>query len=391
MLTRFLCIFACGAFLIGLTSCGPKETTEIVTTPPPSVPKTKPKPTTPPSLPSPLPSESQVHKIGFLVPLTGPQAKLGKGLLDAAEMALFDSEISSIKLLPQDTTQGAHQAALKALDEGAELLLGPVFAADVEKVKPLMAARNVNLISFSTDQNVAGGGTFILGFLPTQQIEKVSDFAKEKGLTRIAAFTPDNQYGHLIDQTLKHMNAQGKIQLLGITHYTRGDLLEGNPGNVRLLEEVTAYKTQGLQALIIPEGGENLSLLTQLLAPQMPLKILGSGQWDAPETLRIANRLEGSVFASTNSQERQNFESRFQRSYGYIPPRIATLSYDATALAAALSNKGYTLQTLTFPQGFAGIDGVFRLTPQGLNERALSILEVTPTGFKTLAPAADSF
>ena len=123
----------------------------------------------------------------------------------------------------------------------------------------------------------------------------------------------------------------------------------------------------------------------------MPLKILGSGQWDTPETLRVAPHFEGSVFASTQSPERQNFEARFQSTYGYAPPRIATLAYDGTALATALAGKGYTTQNLTYSQGFAGIDGLFRLTPQGLNERSLAILEVTPTEFKNLSPAASSF
>jgi branched-chain amino acid transport system substrate-binding protein len=376
--------FIVGLLLMGLTSCGHQPTPEMVT-PPPS----KTKPVTPSVVPT-QPIEALTHKVGLLLPLTGPQASLGKGMLDAAEMALFEAGSPSITLLPQDTAQGAHQAALKALNEGAELLLGPIFAPEVDAIKPLLTARNVSLLCFSTDQKVAGGGAFILGFLPSQQMERVIGFAKEKGLTKMAALTPDDQYGHLIDQTLKHLEAQGNLHLLGITHYTKADILEGNPGNTRLLEEVAAYKAKGLDALVIPEGGENLAYLAKLLSPEMPLKILGSGQWDAPETLQNS-ALEGGLFASTDPQEHQNFEARFQRSYGYLPPRIVTLAYDATALAIALAEKGYTPQTLTFSQGFAGINGLFRLTPQGLNERGLAVLEVRPSGFIPLSPSPRSF
>ena len=321
----------------------------------------------------------------------GEYIVLGKGMLDASEMALFEAGSSSVILLPKDTAQGAHQAALKAIDEGAELLLGPIFASEVEAIKPLLTSRNISLISFSTDQTVAGNGAFILGVLPSQQIEKVIGFAKEKGLTKFAALTPDDQYGHLIEQTLKHMELQGKIQLLGVTRYTKGDILEGNPGNIRLLEEVAAYKAKGLDALLIPEGGENLTLLTNLLSPQMPLKILGSGQWDAPETLSVATSLKDGFFASPDPLERQNFEARFQKEYGTTPPRIATLAYDATALAIALADKGYAPSNITFSQGFSGIDGLFRFTSQGLNERGLAILEVTSSGFRTLSPAPQLF
>ena len=390
-MTRVLNFLMWGVLLLGLTSCSQRQGPETTVTPYSSAPKEKPLPS--PSMEKPKPKlVPPSHKIGLLLPLTGPHENLGKGMLQAAEMALFETGVSSVVLLPQDTAQGAHQAALKALDEGAELLLGPIFAAEVEAVKPLLHARNVNLISFSTDQNVAGNRTFVLGFLPSQQIERVTHFAKEKGLSKIAALTPDDPYGRLIDQTLRHLESSGDIQLLGITHYTRGDLLEGNPGNARLLEAVDLYKTKGLDALIIPEGGENLAHLILILTPQLPLKILGSGQWDTPETLQTSvTGLEGGLFASTNQQERQNFEARFKNAYGYIPPRIATLAFDATALAVSLSDRGYSLQNLTFSEGFSGTEGLFRFTPQGLNERGLAVLEVSSSGFRTLSPAPQSF
>ncbi|MBA3813930.1 MAG: penicillin-binding protein activator [Alphaproteobacteria bacterium] len=392
-MTRALNFLMWGILLISLTSCGQRQAPETTAPPYPASPKEKPlPPLSPKPKAMPTPSAPPSHKIGLLLPLSGPNEKLGKEMLQAAEMALFETGSSSVTLLPQDTAQGAHMAALKALDEGAELLLGPIFASEVEAVKPLLHVRNVSLISFSTDQNVADKRAFVLGFLPPQQIERVIRFAKERGLSKIAAVTPDDQYGQLIDHTLKRLESQGDIQLLGITHYTKGDLLEGNPGNARLLEEIAFYKTKGLDALVIPEGGENLVHLLRLLPPLLPLKILGSGQWDSPETLQhAAAGLGGGFFAAPLPQERQNFETRFKKAYGTIPPRIASLAFDATALAISLADRGYALQNLTYSEGFSGIEGLFRLTPVGLNERALAILEVTSSGFRPLSPAPESF
>lgn len=390
-MTRTLWFFMWGAVLLSLTSCGHEQPLETVMTSKPSTPLPKKKPVAPP--PAPIVKEPLTHKIGLLLPLTGSQADLGKGLLQAAELALFEvGPSSSVVLLPQDTNQGgAHQAAMNALNEGAELLLGPVFSSEVEAIRPLVASRNISLIAFSTNQRVAGNGVFILGFIPSQQVIRVAEFAKEKGISKFAALTPEDDYGKLVDQTLKQLEVQGKIELLGTTHYSKGDLLEGNPGNVRLLEDVALYKSKGVQALFIPEGGENLSHLINLLSPEMPLIILGSGQWDTPETLQLASTFREGFFASPNPQEQKLFESRFQKAYGYTPPRIASLAYDAVALSVALSEKGYSAQNLTFSQGFAGVDGLFRLTPQGLNERGLAILEVIPGGFKTLSPAPQTF
>lgn len=392
-MTRALNLFLWGILLITVTSCGKQEVPEVTTpvvTPPAA--KEKKLPQLKPEKKA-KPMEAPTHKVGLLLPLSGPHEKLGKGMLQAAEMALFEANQSSVTLLPQDTARGAHQAALKALDEGAEILLGPIFAGEVESIKPLLNARSVNLISFSTDQNVADKRTFVLGFLPAQQIERVVLFAKQKGgLSKMAAFIPDGPYGRHIEQTLKRLDARGDIQLLGIATYTRGDLLEGNPGNARLVEEVEIYKKKGLEALVVPEGGENLAHLTRILKPMLPLKFLGSGQWDGPATLKhVKAGLEGALFASPTPEERKNFEARFQKAYGSQAPRIATLAYDATALVISLADRGYTVQNITFSEGFVGIDGLFRLTPAGLNERALAVLEVAPEGIKVMSPAPEGF
>lgn len=390
-MTRMLQLFIGGCLIFTLTSCGQKVP-EVQPTVVPPVATQKPlPPLTPPSLSSvSKPAEPQTHKIGLLLPLSGPQAELGKGMLEAAELALFEGDCSTIILLPQDTAGGADLAAQKALDQGAELLIGPIFAADVEKVKSLLSRKDVNLICFSTDQNVAGRGAYILGFLPSQQIERILNYAQEKGLTKIVALTPEDSYGKVVDQTLKRLESQGNNQILGIIHYTRGDILEGNPGNARLIEEITNYKAKGLDALLIPEGGENLEHLMALLSPLVSVKILGSGQWDTPETLRIKG-LEGGIFASTHSQDRINFKGRFQKIYGYEPPRLANLAYDATALSVVLADKGYTPQNLCFSEGFGGTEGIFRLTMEGLNERGLAVFEVSPSGFRPLSPAPEAF
>jgi branched-chain amino acid transport system substrate-binding protein len=388
MNTRALKSFFFGILILGLTSCSHRTEPEVA---PPAKPVT---PQVKPVKPAPVkkqePTGPQTHKVGLLLPLSGPQADLGKGMLQAAELALFETGTTNVTLLPQDTNKGAQVAVQKALDQGAELLLGPLFAADVQAVKPIARGRNISIVSFSTDHTIAGQGAYVLGFLPSQQIQRVASYAKEKGQTKVAAFTPNDQYGRLVDQTLKSLASNGSIQLLGITHYSRGDILEGNPGNAQLLEEMTSYKSKGVDAVIIPEGGENLAHLMRLLSPQKPFTVLGSGQWDASETRSVPG-IEGGIFASTDTLERQSFESRFRQAYGHTPPRLATLAYDATALAIALSDKGYTAQNLTFSQGFAGIDGLFRLTPQGLNERGLAVLEVNSSGFKTISPAPSSF
>ncbi len=327
-------------------------------------------------------SKGKAHKVAILLPLSGSYAPLGKGLLNAAELALFEANSSSVALMPKDTAKGAHQAAVEAINEGAELILGPVFAEDVNSVKPAAKAKNVNVIAFSTDRSVAATGTYILGLIPTQQIQYVIDYAKENGMTKIAAITPSDTYGKRIDDILIELNSKGTIQLLGVTHYSKGDILEGNPGNERIQEDVDAYLNRGLQALVIPEGGENLYHILNVLKEAGPLTILGSGQWDTPDTLKMTSLFHKAYFSSTMPEERKAFEARYQQAYGQTPPRLAALAYDAAALAVILSEEGYSASNLTNMHGFNGVEGLFRLTPHGLNERAFAVISVTSNGFE---------
>jgi hypothetical protein len=51
----------------------------------------------------------------------------------------------------------------------------------------------------------------------------------------------------------------------------------------------------------------------------------------------------------------------------------------------------YTESQLTRGSGFQGVDGLFRLLPNGTSERGLAILEVRASGPQVLQPAPNSF
>ncbi|HEX2255743.1 MAG TPA: penicillin-binding protein activator, partial [Afifellaceae bacterium] len=89
------------------------------------------------------------------------------------------------------------------------------------------------------------------------------------------------------------------------------------------------------------------------------------------------------------------FAQRYQAAFGSPPPRNATLAYDATVLAAGLvrqfGNDRFSQSVMTNSSGFAGVDGVFRFLPSGINERRLAVYEVTGSGVRVLDPAPRSF
>ena len=147
---------------------------------------------------------------------------------------------------------------------------------------------------------------------------------------------------------------------------------------------------------MIPESGLKLRALAAMLPffDVTNVQLLGTGEWDGAE-LGLEPDLVGGWYAAPQPELRIEFERRYRTLFGQPPPRLATLAYDAVALAAALSRiqgrPAFDTATLTNPNGFAGMDGVFRFNQNGVVERALAILEVTQDGSVVRVPAAQSF
>ena len=123
-------------------------------------------------------------RVGLLLPLSGPAEALGRDMLDAAEMALFDVGDNDLVLLPQDTAgepATARRAAQAVIDQGAEVILGPLFSQAVAAVTPVAAAADIRVLAFSNDASVATQSTFLLGFRPEEQVRRVVRYALATG------------------------------------------------------------------------------------------------------------------------------------------------------------------------------------------------------------------
>ena len=261
----------------------------------------------------------QTVKVGLLLPLSGNGAPLGKALLNAATLAVFDIADKNFVLLPRDTegtADGAARAARAVLDEGAKLILGPLFAEEVLAAAPLAREAGVNVVAFSTDERVAGQGVFLMGFLPRTQVTRVVSYAHQQGLNRFAAVVPNTSYGQAIAAFLRTAVTDAGASLGDIESY---DPAAGNAAEVvrrianydsrhealleqrRLLEaqndEISRQALQRLQtqdslgdvdfdAIMLPEGGERLMALAPLLPyydiDPSHVRILGTGLWDDP-------------------------------------------------------------------------------------------------------------
>lgn len=336
-------------------------------------------------------------RAGLILPLSagGNAGPVAQAMRNAAELALSEFSAPNVQLLVKDdggTAQGAQAAAEAAINEGAEIIIGPLFAPSVAAVGQVARGRNIPVIAFSTDTSVATRGVYLLSFLPESDVERVIDYAVSRSKRSFAALIPENAYGNVVEAAFRQAVARHNARTVALERYA------ADPGRMQEAVRRLVPALAQADAVFLPGEPEAVAAVAQLLATSTGnlrrLQFLGTGLWDDP---RIASNstLQGGWFAAPDTGGFRSFAARYQKRYGQEPPRTASLAYDAVSLVAALVKtqgpQRFSEQVLTNPSGFAGVDGIFRFKPDGTNERGLGVVRVTPSGPQTVSPAPKAF
>jgi len=355
---------------------------------------------TPPQTAEPAPAatlgEGQV-RVGLILPLSAPgnAGVAATSMKNAADLALAEFKNPNIQLLVKDdggTPQGAQAAAQQAIGEGAEIIIGPLFAEAVRAVGATARQHGIPVIAFSTDVSAATRGVYLLSFLPETDVKRIVDFAISRGKRSFAAMLPDSAYGAVVEAAFQQEVSRRGGRILALEKYP------ADPGRMAEPARRVAQAAAHVDSIFIPDGADAVPQVVQALAASgVNLKreqLLGTGLWDDPRIFSTP-ALDGGWYAAPDPGGFRSFTGRYRARYGQDPVRTATLAYDAVALVAALVKtqgaQRFSEQVLTNSSGFAGIDGVFRFRPDGTNERGLAVMRVTPSGSQPVSPAPKSF
>lgn len=332
-------------------------------------------------------------KVGLILPLSasGNAGTAALSMKNAAEMALAEFQNPNIQLLVKDdsgTPQGANAGAQQAVAEGAEVILGPLFAASVPAVAQVARSRGISVIAFSTDSSVAGRGVYLLSFLPESDVNRIVDYAAGTGKRSFAGLVPDNAYGNVVEAAFKQA-AGRRGRVVAFEKYS---------GDRSTPARTVAQVLGSADALMIADDGDSVvataDALTAAGSNLRNIQMLGTGLWDNPRVF-ASQSLQGGLYAAPDPSGFRAFSGRYRQRFGSEPVRTATLAYDAVALMAALARtqgaQRFAPETLTNPSGFAGIDGLFRFRSDGTNERGLAVMKVTPNGGVPVAGSPKSF
>lgn len=356
--------------------------------------------TAPPPAPRPqvgsVTTPSGKLRIALLLPLSGRAAPTGQAMQQAAELSLFDSGANDIALAAYDSGESADsavQAYTKARAEGAALVLGPLFGPSASALAPMVARGGANVIAFSNDETAAQPGVWVMGIAAPPQVRRVVDHAIRSGIKRFAALAPHTAYGEQMTRTLEsHVAARGG-EVVGTELYDEG-------GDISAAAKRLAgiAKGDGKLAILVPVAPPRLSAALAALSASgidsSSVQLIGTGVWDIPG-IGADTALRGAWYAAPDPAKRADFERKFVSTYGRPPLRLATLAYDAVALAARLARLkpggDFSAEAITNPNGWSGVDGVFRFLPDGRTERALAVIEVQGDRNNVISPAPNSF
>jgi hypothetical protein len=327
-------------------------------------------------------------RVALVLPLSGPGqgAVVAQSLRNAAELALDEFQNPDLTILVKDdrgTPEGAREATIQAVAEGAELIVGPLFAGSVQATGQVARQAGRPVIAFSTDVSAATRGVYLLSFLAQAEVDRIVEYAAAQGRRSIAALIPNTTYGGVVEAQFREAAARRGIRVAAVEHYSAGQPQTG----VQRLAPILAGANPQADALFVPENGDGIATVGQALQtigfdPQR-VKPLGTGLWNEARVFSVP-ALQGGWFAAPDNRGFNAFAARYRARFNTDPTRLATLSYDAVSLAAALARtqgtQRFSEDVLTNPSGFAGADGVFRFRADGTNERALTVQEIRGGG-----------
>ena len=312
----------------------------------------------------------------------GTAARLADALAASARLA---ADRAPVRLRIYDTAGQAERAAAmaeQAIAEGADILLGPLFAASTAAVGEVAAGAGIVVLSFSNDSDVAGGPVWVTGYAPEREAARILRHAAAEGLVSVGLFRPDTAYG---DKAARGAEGSGAAYLSVDTAYERS-----NKGIERASGAFAAEaRAVGLDAVLLPAGGSELQSAALFINyngvdPQQ-VRFLGTAKWNTRATFDEPS-LQGGWFAAPDPDLASDYAARYRAAHGQTPPLLAHLGHDAVTVAAAVLEAARgpdgLRRELLRSRGFDGVLGPLGFAPDQVADRALAVLEVGSGRFR---------
>lgn len=336
--------------------------------------------------------------VALLIPKTSDPT-LAQSLENAARMAMGDLQNVQVDLRVYDTAGNANTAssmARKAVDDGAQIILGPVYSQSVNAAGLAVLNDNINVLSFSNNTNIAGGNVYVLGSTFQNTANRLTRYAARQNKGDLIVVHSTDEAGQLSRSAIEQAAGSNGAKVISSIAFERSQngviaavpqvkaAADAAPGSSIFLTATTAGALP-LFAQLLPEAG----------LPATTNQYIGLTRWDIPAQTLALPGVQGGWFALPDPSKSQAFQSRYAATYGGPPHPIGGLAYDGIAAIGALVGAGksnaLTGAALTQSAGFQGVNGIFRLRPDGTNERGMAVATIQNKQVVVIDPAPQSF
>lgn len=331
--------------------------------------------------------EGQLN-VGVLLPLTGKASNIGLGMQNAMFMALDDLQSNRLTLKFYDTKSskiGAEIAAEKAIDEGAQLILGPLMSEEVEGASSETLSANIPMVSFTTSPQVLQKGVYSIGLLNGEQVDRAVSYATSKGRRKMALLVPDTNSGLNIVKAAIMSTIAKDMTLDKVGFYSAE-----NVDFSQLIKEMSAQAD--FDTVMIADSGNRLKSLASMFAYNdimyPDVLFMGTSAWDNTNLSKETILYHG-VYPMVSKSYGTYFADKYKETFGEQPKSVYSFAYDSVLLASVVAGKNdeNIENTLTQNSGFIGVNGFFKILPTGQSYHSLEMVEVTKEGPKVVSKA----
>lgn len=331
-----------------------------------------------------------VKRAAILLPFTHPSANVraeAESMLAGIELALFETAGTNFMILPMDTgaqPETAEARAQEAVQEGADIILGPLLGPQVAGVKDAAARKSLPVIAFSNDRSIAGGGVYLASVMPEEEVARVMGYAATRGTRTFVFLGPDSAYGRQVEAAMRAEAARNGWRIATSSFYPANGAANSQARQVASVIRAESASSSQRVGVIIPERGVRLLGVAPLLPVNgvdlNKIRLLGTSIWDDSSIWREP-ALEGAIYATTDPDNLASFRETYTRIYGRAPTDLTAAAYDAAALAISLASTGSVMHSnVTDPNGFMGVNGLFRFRLDGTAQRGLAVKQITGSG-----------
>ncbi len=342
-------------------------------------------------------------QVALLIPSGSGQSQdelFGQNLENAARLAMADLSGVDIDLKVYRTGGSPAKAAAlakQAVDEGAQVILGPFYSEEANAAGVAVANSGVNVLAFSNNAAIAGGNVFVLGQTFDNTARRLARYAVQSGKSKVLIVHDRNVAGEVGKAAIERGVSAAGGSVVGVTSYefSQNGIVQAASGIV------STARSSGATALFLTaDTAGALPLLSQLLVDngidKATTQFIGLTRWDIPPATLALPGVQGGWFAMPDPGLQAQFRARYEGAYGSQPVPVASLAYDGIAAIGALANRakgGAPLSKgdLTQSAGFAGVSGIFRLLPNGTNERGLAVATIRANQVVVIDGAPRSF